>query len=568
MKKRIIVIVIAVIAIALIAYFGVGRKVVDKYTYGTDMADLTEFYGVSGNELAIIVGNTQIGYKAIYENDMCYLPLLMIEEYFGEGFFYDPDYNGGTLMYTDAEGTYEVVNGATYYTYNTADRDLSYPITLTDNGNLYVAADFAKFFYTFTDDVYDYHVQINTEWGSHTQMEVTANTQIRVKGGIKSEILREVSKGETVELLEEMEEWSKVKTSDSYIGYIENKKMKNQGDVTEVPAMSPTTTEYESFLLDEKVCLGFHSIGGVGGNDTIYEMMQEGQGMNVIAPTWFSMNDNEGGIRNFGSTDYINIAHDNGLLVWGVLDNFNYENETGDEISDIAVLGSTVYRRNLENNIVQAAKDLGLDGINLDFEGLDTECGPYYAQFLKELSLLTHKAEITLSVDDYVPFNYNEHYHLDVQGDVADYVIIMGYDEHYHGSGDPGSVASFDYVANGLDRAMEDVPAEKLVNALPFYTIVWKVDGTTVTDSYLTLNNEAAYIAKLGISYTWDETTCQNYAEWKSGDATYMLWLEDEDSIGSKLNAMNSRNIGGVAVWRLGYGTESVWNLVRLYAEN
>lgn len=568
MKKKIIVIVVAIAAIALIAYFGVGRKVVEKYTYGTDVADLSEFYDVSGDELAIIVQDTQIGYKALLKDGECYFPLLMVEEYLGDGFFYDPDYNGGTLMYTTAENTYENTVGTAVCSYGGSDVSYEYSLSVVNGSNLYVAADYAAKFFTFTYDMYDMHVQVYTEWSSYTSMEVTAATQIRVKGGIKSEILREVEKGEKVELLEEMEEWSKVKTSDSFIGYIENKKMKNVGVVYEDAPSSPILPEYESMLLDKKVCLGFHSIGGEAGNDTIYEMMKEGRGMNVIAPTWFSMNDNEGGIRNFGSSDYISIAHDNGLLVWGVVDNFNYENDTGNAVSDMAVLGTTEYRRALENNIVNAAVTLGLDGVNLDFEGLDSECGPYYAQFLKELSVLTHQNGITLSVDDYVPFNYNEHYHLDVQGYAADYVVIMGYDEHYHGSGDPGSVASFDYVADGLDRALQDVPADKLINALPFYTIVWKIDGSSVTDSYLTLNNEADYVSRLGITYTWDETTCQNYAEWKSGGVTYMLWLEDEDSIGAKLNAMNARNIGGVAVWRLGYGTESVWNIVKLYAEN
>ena len=64
----------------------------------------------------------------------------------------------------------------------------------------------------------------------------------------------------------------------------------------------------------------------------------------------------------------------------------------------------------------------------------------------------------------------------------------------------------------------------------------------------------------------WDEVACQNYAEWQSGEATYQIWVEDEESIAVKLDVMKVKNIGGVAVWRLGYGTPAAWNLIASYA--
>lgn len=567
MKKKLIVIVVAVVAILLIAYFGVGRKVVDKYTYGTDVANLEEYYGVSGDELAVILQDGKIGYKALNKNGVCYFPKQLVDEYIGDGFFYDEEYNDGTLMFTVSDGTYETVVGSSSYIYEGGAGDCNYTIAIVDGGNLYIAADFVARFYNFEYKVTDRHVQIYTEWSEYVQMEVSSDTQIRVAGGIKSEILREVKKGEMVELLEEMENWSKVKTSDSYIGYIENKRMKNMGVMFESAPIGPTLPEFSELLLDKKVCLGFHSIAGVGGNDTIYAMLEEGKGINVIAPTWFSLCDNMGGITNFGTVNYVSTAHNNGIQVWGVVDDFNYKNENGADISPYAILSSTESRRALESNIINAAVSLGLDGINLDFELITRDSGPYFAQFVKELSVLTHAKGIILSVDDYVPAG-REFYRFDVQGQYADYVIMMGYDEHWHGSGTPGSVASFDHVANGLDKILENVPARKVVNAIPFYTIVWKTDGGNVSDSYLTLSNQADYIARLGITYSWDEKTCQNYAEWISGGVTYQVWFEDEESIGAKLNAMNSREIAGVAVWRLGYGTPSVWNIVSLYAAN
>ena len=98
--------------------------------------------------------------------------------------------------------------------------------------------------------------------------------------------------------------------------------------------------------------------------------------------------------------------------------------------------------------------------------------------------------------------------------------------------------------------------------------IQWKTEGSEVTDSYITLNNLSEFLKKTGIQPEWDETTCQNYAEWKDGNVIYQIWIEDEESLRVKLNVMNSQKIGGVAVWRLGYGTSGAWQLVSAYANS
>ena len=259
-------------------------------------------------------------------------------------------------------------------------------------------------------------------------------------------------------------------------------------------------------------------------------------------------------------------AHSYGLKVWGVWDNFNYKNETGSDIDTVQILSSTTNRQNIVEQMTATALELGLDGINIDFEGLTSDCGTHYVQFIRELSVACRENQLALSIDNYVPFHFNDFYRLDIQGEVADYIVVMGYDEHWHGSKDPGSVASIDYVSNGLQKTLEMAPAEKVVNALPFYTILWKTEGSDVTDEYITLKNEADFLKRVNITPEWDEETCQNYAQWQSGNITYQIWLEDIDSIKVKLNVMSAQSIGGVAVWRLGYGTSEVWELIKAYA--
>jgi len=566
MKKKIIPVIVAVVLIMVVAVIGFGGKIIDKYTYSKELADMDEYYGVKEGELAVILQDEMIPEKAVIKDGAVYFDLDMVHEYLNEGFYVDRGEQ--KLLYTTANDTAEALFDSESYSDRDGEHATEHAVCCLEGDIFYIAADYVKLFTNYSYDVYDRHLQLYTQWGERQTMDIARNTQIRQLGGIKSPILRELEKGEVVELLEEMETWSKVKTSDSIIGYVENKRMENPGSEREIPVTDYVAEEYTSLQLPGRLSLGWHSIGGAAGNDTLEEMAAEAQGINVIAPTWYSLTDNEGTFRSFASEAYVERAHGYGLQVWGVWDNFNYRNETGTDVSSYEVLSSTTKRRKLAGDIVAEAADLGLDGVNIDFEGLTEECGEHYVQFLRELSVLCRVGGLVLSVDNYVPFHFNDYYRLDIQGQIADYVIIMGYDEHWHGSGDPGSVASIEYVSNGLDKTLEQVPARKVVNALPFYTILWKTEGAEVTDQYITLNNVDEYLQRMNIEPVWDETTCQNYAEWESGGATYQIWVEDVESIRVKLNVMSAREIGGVAVWRLGYGNAAAWELVKAYTDS
>lgn len=562
--KKIVPVLIAIILIVVIGVVGFGGKIMDKYSYSKELADMDEYYGVSGNRLAIILQDAKLEQQAILENDTVYFDIDTVHQYFNEGFYVDEGEQ--KLLYTTAVDTVTALFGNAGYSDKTGEHALDYVPCMQSEGTLYVAADYVKLFTNYSYEVFDRHLQVYTEWGTKQTYKIAKKTQVRLKGGIKSPILREMEEGEQVELLEQMETWSKVKTSDSIIGYVENKRLTDVDTEVETPVTDYVPEEYTSIALDGKVCLGFHSIGGPGGNDTLDSMVAEGEGMNVIAPTWFSFTDNAGTFRSFASGQYVEKAHSYGLKVWGVWDNFNYKNETGSDIDTVQILSSTANRQNIVEQMTATALELGLDGINIDFEGLTSDCGTHYVQFIRELSVACRENQLALSIDNYVPFHFNDFYRLDIQGEVADYIVVMGYDEHWHGSKDPGSVASIDYVSNGLQKTLEMAPAEKVVNALPFYTILWKTEGSDVTDEYITLKNEADFLKRVNITPEWDEETCQNYAQWQSGNITYQIWLEDIDSIKVKLNVMSAQSIGGVAVWRLGYGTSEVWELIKAYA--
>ena len=561
MKKRILPVIIAILLILVIAGGALGKVLLDKYSYSKEEADWNEFYQVSESDRsAIILQDEMVEEQALIRDDVCYFDLATVHKYMNEVFY--ADMTEKLLLYANPTEVIRTTFGETSYTTTEGTQDAGYVISFVEGDTVYVAADYVKLFTNYSYDCYDRHVQVYTEWGTRQVAQLKKDTAVRLRGGVKSPILTQAAKGDTLEILEQMETWSKVKTADSVIGYVENKRLGDITEETETPVTDYQEPEYTALTSDSKICLGWHSIGGAGGNDTLYSMVSGTKGMNVIAPTWFSLTDENGSIRNFGTANYVTTAHNMGLQVWGVVDNFNYANETGTAISTLNMLSSTTSRQNFVRNVTDAAVSLGLDGINVDFEQLSSDCGPHYVEFIRELSIQCRNRGLVLSIANYVPFNFNDYYRLDIQGQVADYVIIMGYDEHWHGSKDPGSVASISYVSGGLDRTLQEVPANKVVNALPFYTILWKTEGTDVTDEYITMNNEADFMNRAGVTAEWDEETCQNYAEWTSGNATYQIWLEDAQSIAEKVKLIQKYNLAGVAQWKLGFENSSIWQTI------
>lgn len=562
--KKLIPILVALCLMIVIGLSLIGKEIVDRYSYSKERVDMDAYYNVSGDNCAILFEDQQLEEYALVKDGLCYMKLEDVHTYLNPGFYFDPVED--LLLYTEADGTNTaVVNGREYTKPDGSVVSLPYEVWMKQQDICYISMEYVKLFTNFTYAYYGNHLEMKTSFPDTQVAYMERDTQVRLRGGVKSPIMRDVAQGEKVTVLEAMENWCKVKTSDAIIGYVELKYMTEPQTEEGTPAKHYKKKEFETLSMDGKVCLGWHAIGGAGGNTTLDSMAQEGTAMNVIAPTWFSITSEAGEYRSFGEASYVNRAHDKGLSVWGVWDDFNYANENGISIDMKTVLEPTTQRTRLVGNIVSSALELGLDGVNIDFEKLTSGCAEAFAQFLRELSVECHRAGLLLSVDNYVPFHFNEYYRLDVQGEVVDYVIIMGYDEHWHGSKDPGSVASLSYVTNGIQKALEKVKPEKVINALPFYTIMWTTEGAEVTDEYLTLNNTADFLGRIGKEPVWDETSGQNYLEWESGSKLHQIWLEDSQSIQAKLNAMSNYKIGGVAVWRLGYGTPEVWELLKLY---
>lgn len=550
MKKKLPVI-IAVVLIIVIVAITAGMKILERFSYSKERMDANAYYGLeTGEEVALVLNNEIKEEKGRLSEGRCYLSLDTVHAYLNDRFY--ADYNEGLLLYTTPDTIIRAEAGAA--------GEEGYIPAFLENGTMYVALDYVKKYTNFSFTLYQEpnRAVLTTSWSEHQAADIGKDTAVRYQGGVKSDILTDVAAGDKVIVLEEMENWSKVATADGYLGYVENKRLENRRSETLIPVTDYQEPEYTSIRRDHKISLGWHQVTSESANSTLESVLDGISGMNVISPTWFFLSDDEGNFVSIGSTDYVNTAHSRGLEVWALLDNFTYD------VNTKQILSYTSKRAKLIEGLVKEALALGVDGINVDLEQVSSDAGEDYVEFLRELSISCRANNLVLSVDNYVPKNYNAHYNWKEQGVVADYVIIMGYDEHYGGSQEPGSVASIGYVEEGISTMVQSVPPEKVINAVPFYTRIWETVGGEVKSQAVGMSAVQKFLSDRNIEVVWDETTCQNYAQVQEGDSFYQVWIEDARSLEVKMNIMKNYNLGGVAAWKLGYekGHTEVWEVL------
>ena len=563
--KKIIPAIVAIALILLILAGSFGMKLLDRFSYSNETQNLEEYYGLSEGDqgsVAIVLQNEKIDTQAKLIDGRCYMEIEDVQALLNERFYYDK--NESLLIYTTP--TQKIVSGVgtNAYSVDGSDNTTDYTISVAEADSLYIALDYIKQYTNFSYELFTEpnRMQLRTQWGSRESASIKKTTNLRVKGGVKSPILREVAEAETVTILEEMETWTKVKTSDAMIGYVENKFLIERMTEEEIAVTDYEVPEYTSIHRDYKINLGWHAVYTESGNDTFDSVVNGTGTMNVISPTWFFLDGDEGDIKAIPSHSYVEKAHSRNMEVWALLEDITLESNTYE------VLSYTSRRENLIRNLMNYVLEYNIDGINIDLEGINYESGEHFTQFLRELSIECRLNGIVLSVDNYVPRESNTFYNRKEQGIVADYVIIMGYDEHWGGGGVAGSVASIDYVRDGIEKTLEEVSAEKVINAIPFYTRVWKTSNGEVTSEALGMEKAEEFIAKYDVPTVWDEETCQNYGEIEMGSTLYQVWLEDAQSIETKLTVMKSYDLGGVAAWKLGLEDKSIWDVIDAFVKS
>lgn len=558
-KKKAAPVLVVLILIVLVGAAGVVSFLINRYKPGTEYMAGNEYFNLTDkNSVALIQNGELLEEQAVLIGGEPYAAYTYVESQLNSCFYWDEETKG--ILLTTSGGVQTLLPGDAAVAKTPGGQPA---VQQESDGTVYISLDVVK---EYTDLDYAYYsdpnrVVIRNEWDGVEQATVQSDTaQVRQKGGIKSLILADVQKGDTLLYLENLDNWCKVMTADGYTGYIRTE------DISEPEAIEARTAKkdsYERITRDHKINLVWHQSTSTESNDAMAEMTAEMTGVNVISPTWFSVTDETGTISSLASADYVKLAHDAGREVWGLIDNFN---EAFDETTDLAY--ASVRSRIIEQLLAEAAS-CGMDGINVDFENLKEAGIPHYLQFLRELTSAAHAQNLVVSVDTPVPQAYTMYYQRGEQARFVDYMIVMAYDEHFAGSEEAGSVSSLPFVQQAVEEMTRVMPADQVICGIPFYTRVWteKFGQSAIISEVLGMDGAKNYAKENQMTETWDASLGQNVATVETSDARYTIWMEDEQSMEEKLKVIQSADLAGVAEWKLGFECADVWSLISEYIE-
>ena len=382
MKKKLVP-VIAVLFLVFIILVGIiiGKKI-KQFMPSNEQQNLDTYFGISSeDEAAIELNHDLVEEKALIRDGAVYLDYQYVHDYLNDRFYWDANEN--ILLYTTSANVVKVSADSKEYYIGRKKDSKPYKIVLVNVDKTYIALDYVA---QYTDLTYERfeepnRILLQTQWGTIKKAGIKRKTQVRVKASVKSNILKELTKEDIVTKLEDGDEWTKVTTEDGLVGYVQSKRLGTETEETESHEFEEDTFLHQ--VRDYAINMAWHQVTVPEANNSIANVLQNTKGLNVISPTWFYLNDNDGNIANLASADYVKYCHTQGVEVWGLVSNL--ENK---DVSTTEVLTHTSKRENLENQIIAAAIQYGLDGINVDFEALESAVGEGFIQFIRELSLM------------------------------------------------------------------------------------------------------------------------------------------------------------------------------------
>lgn len=556
-RKRIKGIIIAAAAAGLVVIVA-AMFVIVRYTPTKEKMSGYKYFDIDKNtdKVLVMIDGESYPDTGINIDGRLYLPQEFIADNINVGFYYDKE--SDATLYSDTSYIYAFKKNQNDYSDDTGKiYTMDYSVIRDVDGECFIAWDYVA---ERTDCEYQYAPEpdrLNVTLKSEAKQCVTAGKKaaVRYRGGIKSPVLEYVSKGDRLEYVDDIDEWIKVTTVSGYTGYVKKSEVSNTFEyVREQKAVE----EHKFLLKNEKITLAWFQVSGTAGNSSIDNNMSTISGVNVIAPTWYSVTDASGNMSSYASADFVSKMHQRGIDVWALVSDF-------DTNVDFAQLySSKAARTNMVNKLVGEAKSYGFDGINLDYENIKSAYAKDYLQFVRELSVACERNGIVLSTDNYKPEAYNRCYNLKEQSKFVDYVIVMAYDEHYAGT-DAGSVASLPFVKEAVEDTVQLVGKEHVIAGIPFYTRIWTTTDGNTTSRAVGMQAAIDQLNSDGQVALWNDDCGQYVASYTVGSSTRQIWFEEEKSIEAKMQVIQQENTAGVACWKLGLEKSTVWSVISQY---
>ena len=535
-----------------------GVTVYRKYGPVKEYMEEEELFSVNGSRVAIMYGYELQQATGLMEDGEVYLPCAFVQTILNQRFYWDQKEE--ILSYVLPEGVRRIRLGD--------EGSGGKKLFVFSDGKPFLSADLVLEYTDvrlerFTDGEVK-RVFIMEPPEEDAVADTKGKTALRAGKSWRRLITAEVPKGARLRLIpdhpgagegtKEDQKWQRVMADSGVTGYVLKSHLKNEHQEAYEDSFVPA--EYPSLSLGKPVVLGWHQVSVPQANKYLGKAIGSADCLNVVSPTWFTLKGNEGEFESRASSLYVEEAHKAGLQVWALVDNLDESVTLG------TLLERTSVRQKLIDGLMEEAEKCGCDGINLDFELLRKDAVDQYLEFVREMYAACREKNLILSVDVPNFASYNWHYTREELAVFCDYIINMGYDEHTSGDS-AGSTASIGFFREGLEETLEEVPAEKLVGGVPFYTRVWRISGGKTTSEAMTMKGAAEWVKKNQVELVWDEDLGQYFGAKGDGEGgERRIWMEEARSMELKVSALREYGIAGIACWRLGQETEDIWEVI------
>ena len=382
------------------------------------------------------------------------------------------------------------------------------------------------------------------------------NQGVKYKATEFSKTIENIKRGESVVIVQdtqknadmEIDGYLRVRTKNGNMGYIKKQNLIGRETVRD---------NLEINTINSKISLAWDYYNQFTSAPSRTAKID---GINVVSPSFYELKSDGNLIKNVDEK-YVSWAHENNYKIWPTVSNSSLNNL--DQVSKI--MNSFESRQVLIENIVKELVDAGVDGVNIDFENMYKEDKDKFSRFIIELEPRIKEMGMQMCVDVTEPDGsdtWSLCYDRNTIGKVADYVVFIGYDQHTASSPNAGSVASANWEEINITKFLgqEGIAKEKLILAMPFYTRLWKEENNKLSSQVVNMNKVTI---PTGVTKIWDNDAKQNYIEYKEGNATYKMWIEDEDSISAKLDLVNKYDLAGAGFWEIDRETAGVWKIVQ-----
>lgn len=511
----------------------------------------TVYPQMSKNDINLIYKSEIIGAKDIIQKDNeIYISVNTIKDTFDPYIYINDDKESITITTTDHVIKMQSEE-STYYV-NDEELSLSLPLYTIDNTS-YLPVSILEEIYGIKA-VYNQDTKILAiDDSSYTQAAMNKGGKLYYTNEKSSKTIASLKKGDKLVIFDQNSDYTLVRNSQGYVGYVKTKL------ITDITEITPAQKEEKLLWQPEngKITMVFDQVTNINASSSQNNRTAINK-LDVICPTFFSFENTNGDIRNIADKAYVQWAHNQGYQVWALItDNF-------DNSISRAILTNDDTRAYVIKQLLAYCSMYELDGINLDFESVPADCSQHWLQFVRELTPRLHQEGIIVSVDCFVPKPWTAQYMRKELAQVVDYIVVMGYDEHYKGSEESGSVASISWSKEAITATLnQDVPKEKLILGVPFYTRIWAEENNEIIDAS-SYGMEKAYsiMKEKNAEINWLDATGQYYGEAKEGSITYKCWFEDTASIKERLQLVKEYNIVGVAGWKKGLEYEEIWSII------